>query len=112
MSRRRDLFGLGQFEQPPRLHGRRATLDFEWLQRFRANVGLDQPVCAVAEQDLPRLCPLLQPRGDVDGVAGGEDLPPLSAADKDVAGVHADADGELDSARLHQLVAECRHRVA
>ena len=74
--RRRDVFGLGQFEQPPRLHGRRATLDLEWLQRFRANVGLDQAVCAVAEQDLPRLRRLLQPRGDVDGIAGGEDLPP------------------------------------
>ena len=83
-------------EQPPRLHRRRPAPDFERLQRFRLHVGLDQAIGAVAEQDLPWRRPLLQARGDVDGVPGCKGLPPRSATDEDVAGVHADADGELD----------------
>jgi len=87
------------------VYRRRAALDLEGFQCFRAHVGLDQPEGTVSEQDLPRLRPLLEPRRDVDGIAGSEGLASRSAPHENVPGVHSDSDGELDAARPEQLVA-------
>jgi hypothetical protein len=66
-------------------HARLADLDGAAHQHFGA----------AAEQDLAGGGRLLEPRGDVDGVAGDERLP---LADDDLAGVDADAAGERDGA--------------
>ena len=93
------------------MYRRRPALHVERLERFGSDVALDQFVGALAEEDLPRLCRLFQPRCDVDRVAGGEGLPSRAAADEDVARIDADSDGELDAARLHELIAHGLDRV-
>jgi hypothetical protein len=55
-----------------------------------------------------RLRCLLEPGGDVDGVAGGE---PLLGAGDDLAGVHTDAELEREAVVLAELIIQIVERV-
>ena len=57
----------------------------------RAMRSRDEPVRLAAEQDLARLRRLLEARGDVDGVAGRDQVLRRRIADDDLAGVDPDA---------------------
>ena len=66
----------------------------ERLDRLDLNRIAGEADRLLADQDLARLRGLLEPGGDVDGVAGGE---PLLGAGDDLAGVHADAELEREA---------------
>ena len=69
------------------------ALQGQRLDRLDQNGILGQLQRLLADQDLPRLGGLLEPRGDVDRVAGGE---ALRRAGDDLAGCHADASLETE----------------
>ncbi len=60
----------------------------ERLHRFRPDGIADECECRFSDQDLAGLRGLLQPRGDVDRIAGGQ---PLLRSGDNLAGIHPDA---------------------
>ena len=82
------------------------ALQLERLDRLGVDRVADEPERRLPDQDLAGLGRLLEPRRDVDGVAGGE---PLLGSGHDLARV--DADAGLD-AQLGQRVAHLDRRAA
>ena len=60
---------LDHLEETPGGHGLSLSLEGQWLHRLGQNGVAHQPVGAVADEDLPRLCGLLEPGRHVGGVA-------------------------------------------
>ena len=81
-------------EQPPRRDRLRLPSRLDGHHGLDAQRIARDPVCRVAEQDLPRRGGLLQPCGDVHGVAGDERL---ALFGDDLARI--DADPQLDPKR-------------
>ncbi len=69
------------------------AFQIERLDRSGVDGPAQERVRRLADQDLVRLGGLLQPGGDVDGVAGCE---PFRRADDDLARVHADAAADAE----------------
>ncbi len=82
-------------EQPPCLHRLRLSLQFEWGERLDSDGVTDEAERLVTQDDLPRSCGLLEPRGDVHRVARREEMPAVYVAGDDLAGV--DAGSSLDA---------------
>ena len=85
------------------------------LERFELLDGEripDEPVRRRADHDLPRLCALLEPGGDVHHVAGRERAPGGAVAGDDLARVHAGAGVEPQVVVADQLVVDDRERRA
>ena len=78
----------------PRPHGRAAPLQLERTDVLRLDAVVRQPVGAGADQDLARPCRLLEPRGDVDRLAGRERG--LALVGDDLARLDADPRLELE----------------
>jgi hypothetical protein len=89
-------------EQAPGGDGLRLPFQHERLDRFRVDRVDDEDVRLRPEKDLARVGRLLQPGGDVDGVAGDQ---PLRRPGDDLPGIDADPALELELAqgRLHLL---------
>ena len=91
-------------DEPVCAHRVGLSLQPQGLHRLGLDCVADEPEGRLAEQDLPRLGCLLQPRGDVDRIAGGE---ALAGAGHDLAAVQADARPDPE---LGQRVAHLRRR--
>ena len=83
----RDRVSARQREQAVRRDRLRLALQLERLDRLRPRPRRARAHASRADQDLAGLRRLLEPRGDVDGVAGRE---PLGRAGDHLAGVDAD----------------------
>ena len=70
------------------------------------NGVLDERVGRRADQDLARLCCLLQTLAEVDGIAGDEGVAGSRVPRDDLTAVDADPAGELDAPRLEELHVE------
>ena len=88
---------LAHRDEPVRGHRLRLALELERLDRLDVDGVADQPVRQVAEEHLLLAGGLLEPRGDVDRVAGHEALARRRVAGDDLAGVHAGAVREPDA---------------
>src|SRR3954454_11800251 len=82
------------------------------LHRFRGDDVAHEPPRRVADQDLAGSRSLLQPRRDVDGIAGDERVRPLDLAGKNLAGVHADVGLDATAELPLDLDAQPGDRVA
>ena len=91
-------------EEPLRRNGLGLALQLERHERLGFDGLADKLQCGLAEQHVSRLRRLLEPRGDVDGVAGRQ---ALLGTDDDRAGVDADTRLEFE---LHQSVPHLRGR--
>ena len=89
--------GGGDVQQPVGGDRVAPALDLERAERLGHDGVGDQPVGPGAEQDLPRPRGLLEPRGHVDGVAGGERADVGRAARCGLARVEPDAHAQLDA---------------
>jgi hypothetical protein len=89
-------------EQPPGGDGLRLPFQRERLDRLHVDGVGDEDVRLRAEEDLARRGRLLQPGGDIDGVAGYQ---PLRRPGDDLPGIDADPALELELAQgsLHLL---------
>ena len=76
-------------EEPERFHGRRLPLQRQWLDGLDPNGVAHERSRLGSDERLARHGRLLEPRRDVDGVAGDERL--RLTADHDLASVDADA---------------------
>ena len=85
-------------EEPLRRNGLGLPFEFERHDRLGFDGVADELQCVLAEQHVSRFRRLLEPRGDVDGVAGRQ---ALLGTDDDRAGVDADTRLEFE---LHQSV--------
>ena len=85
------------------------ALDGQRRDRLGLDGVRDEPVGVAAEQDLARPRRLLEPRRDVDRVAGGERAAGDGRAGHRLAGVEPDPDRELDAARAAQLLVQLGH---
>ena len=66
------------------------ALGVDRRRRLGVHCASNEPISALAEQHLAGACRLLQPRGDVDGIAGHEGLAARRVTRDDLAGVDAD----------------------
>ena len=81
-------------QEPVRGDRIRLPLERERCDRLDLDRAAGEQAGLLADQDLARLGGLLQPGGDVDGVAGGE---PLLGTRDDLAGVHAGTQKQRDA---------------
>ena len=87
------------------------ALELQRLDRLDLDRVAHQPVGHLAEVDLVRRRRLLEPRGDVDGVAGGQLLVGRGVVvGDDLAGVDAGAVGELDAVARQQVLVDVAQR--
>ena len=95
-------------QQSPGWHAFGLALELERLDRLDLDGRPHELVGELADEDLVGRRGLLQAGGGVDRVAGDEALTGAGVAGHDLAGVHADAHGELDApAALELLVRGC-----
>ena len=86
----------------------RLPLQLERLDLLDVDVVAYEAVGEVSEQDLLRARSLLEPRGDVHGVARHEPLARGGIARDDLAGVHAGPDGQTNAPVPLELVVQHR----
>ena len=94
-------------EEPPRGDPFGLALQGERIDRFRLDDVADQPIRVVPDEDPAGRGVLLEPGGDVDGVARDERLPRRRVPGDDLAGVHADAHLDRDAAIAPELLVQC-----
>ena len=93
-------------QQSERRQRRCLALDRQRCDGFGLDRVPHQPIGVAADQDVARPRGLLEPGGDVDDVARGEEAAGRGVARDRLARVHADPHAELDAALRSQLVAE------
>jgi hypothetical protein len=106
--------------QPPRRRGREfgdlvkakrgqrrlLPFDHQWRHRCGVRAVPHELVGRLAKQDLTRCRVLLEPGGDVDGVADRERVGPRHVRGEHVAGVDADADLDRDAEAAIKVLVE------
>ena len=95
-------------EEPVGLHRLGLSLGGERRDRLRPHRATDEPKRPLPEQHLARAGVLLQPRGDVDRVAGDERLAARGVAGHHLAGVDADPQCDRVSDPPLELLVEHR----
>ena len=81
----------------------RLSLRIDWRDRLELERGFSELSRRVADKDVARLCRLLEPRGDIDGITGSECA---ALVRDDLACVDSHPDLELGAELLVQLVVE------
>src|SRR6266542_2403432 len=106
--------GRPQSADAARAHQRQGAHELAALNTARLSLRVDRPRlsefecaadgrdCPFADEDLARAGGLLQPRADVDGVAGHERAALTGPPDDDAAGVDPDAKGETIAEQLRE----------
>jgi hypothetical protein len=90
-------------DQPPRGYGFAFSFHRKGLERLRYDPMPNERERVFAQEDLVRGCSLLEPRGEVDGVTGGE---PLGGSSHDLARVDADPQREPGSVLGRELLVQ------
>ena len=106
----------GAFARSPSTFHAGTGLGLSWECERRERLGAhrvdDEPLRLCSDQDLAGAGRLLEPRRDVDGIAGRELLCGARVAGDDFAGVHARARLDVDVVLAPELVVQSRERLA